>query len=113
MVTRATINRRQMLTLIIGSPPVWSSTGSAQERRALRRIGFLMGYPEDDLEVPANVAAFHEGLKAVGLEEGRNVHIDYRWAGVDTERARTLARELIGLKSDLLVVSTNQVVSIL
>jgi putative ABC transport system substrate-binding protein len=113
MVTRATINRRQMLGLTIGAPLVWSSTVSAQERRALRRIGFLMGYPEDDPEVPANFAAFHEGLKAAGLEEGRNVHIDYRWAGVDPERARALARELIGLKPDLFVASTNQVVSIL
>ena len=83
MVTRATINRRQMLSLIIGSPQIWPSTVSAQERGTLWRIGFLMGYPEDDPEVPANFAAFHEGLKAVGLEEGRNVRIDYRWAGVD------------------------------
>ena len=113
MVTRATINRRQMLSLIIGSPQIWPSTVSAQERGTLWRIGFLMGYPEDDPEVPANFAAFHEGLKAVGLEEGRNVRIDYRWAGVDPERARTLALELIGLKPDLLVASTNQVVSIL
>ena len=113
MATRATINRRQMLGLIIGSPLVWPSTASVQERRAPVRIGFLMGYPEDDPEVPANFAAFHEGLNAAGLEEGRNVHIDYRWAGVDTERARILARELIGLKPDLLVASTNQVVSIL
>ena len=70
-----------MLSLIIGSPQIWPGTVSAQERGALWRIGFLMGYPEDDPEVPANFAAFHEGLKAVGLEEGRNVHIDYRWAG--------------------------------
>jgi len=72
-----------MLSLIIGSPQIWPSTVSAQERGTLWRIGFLMGYPEDDPEVPANFAAFHEGLKAVGLEEGRNVRIDYRWAGVD------------------------------
>src|SRR5262245_15021221 len=108
MVTLPTFDRRQMLGLIVGSPPVWSSMVSAQERGALRRIGFLMGYPEDDPEVRANFAAFHEGLNAVGLEEGRNVRIDYRWAGVDPERARTLARELIGLEPDLLVASTNQ-----
>src|SRR5262249_6946595 len=113
MMTRASINRRQTLGLIIGSPLVWSGTAAAQERTALRRIGFLMGYPEDDPEVPTNFAAFHEGLKAVGLEEGRNVQIDYRWAGVDPERARTLAQELIALKPDLFVASTNQVVSIL
>src|SRR5262249_46831414 len=109
----AKINRRQMLGLIVGSSQVWPGTASAQEGGALRRIGFLMGYPEDDPEVPANIAAFHEGLRTVGLEEGRNVHIDYRWAGLDAQRARTLAQELIGLKPDLLVASTNQVVSIL
>lgn len=113
MATRTFISRRQMLGLTLGLPQIWSNTPCAQDRAALRRIGYLMGYPEDDPEGSANVAAFREGLMAAGLEEGRSVHIDYRWAGVDQERARSLARELIALKPDLIVASTNQVVSIL
>jgi putative ABC transport system substrate-binding protein len=102
-----------MLCLTLGLTQIWPNTSCAQDRAALRRIGYLMGYPEDDPEGSANVAAFREGLMAAGLEEGRSVHIDYRWAGLNQERARSLARELIALKPDLIVASTNQVVSIL
>lgn len=71
-----------------------------------------MGYPEDDPDIPVSVAAFQEGLSASGLEIGRNIQIDYRWAGIDADRARAFARELIALKPDVIVASTNQVVSI-
>lgn len=111
MLRRET-NRRQILALFFGLLGVLPNRISAQERGA-RRIGFLMGYPEDDPGVPDSVAAFHEGLKVSGLEVGRNVQISYRWAGVDADRARRLARELIALKPDVMVASTNQVVSIL
>ena len=104
------MNRRQIVSLVAGVLAIPPGVAFAQERTGLRRIGFLMGYPEDD---PGNVAAFREGLAAVGLEEGRNVQIDYRWAGIDADRARRLARELIAFKPDLMVASTNQVVSIL
>jgi putative ABC transport system substrate-binding protein len=106
------INRRQVLGVIPGALALWPCDASAQQRSDLRRIGFLMGYPEDDPQTPVNVAAFHEGLKAVGLEEGRHIRIDYRWAGIDADRARALARELIASKPDIIAASTNQVVSI-
>lgn len=104
------MNRRQILSLIAGLLAVRPGVAFAQDSGGPRRIGFLMGYPEDD---PANVAAFQEGLKAVGLEDGRTVQIDYRWVGGDAEKARRAARELIALKPDLMVGSTNQVVSII
>ncbi len=72
-----------------------------------------MGYPEDDPQSPNHVAAFQRGLRQVGLDPERNVLIDYRWAGIDPDRARLLSRELIALRPSLIVASTNQVVSIL
>jgi hypothetical protein len=53
--------------------------------------------------MPANLAALHEGLKAVGLEEGRNIRIEDRWPGIDAEMTRAFARELIALKPDAIV----------
>jgi len=72
-----------------------------------------MGYPQDDPESPIHVAAFQRGMRQVGLDPERNVTIDYRWAGIDPDRALVLARELIALRPSLIVASTNQVVSIL
>lgn len=71
-----------------------------------------MGYSESDPQARAGVAAFREGLRAHGLEERKNLQVDYRWAGADAEKARAYAKELIALKPDLIVASTNQVVSI-
>ena len=48
----------------------------------------------------------------LGWIEGRNVQIDYRWAGGDPDKARTFAKELIGMTPDVIVPSTNQVTRI-
>src|SRR5262244_2477863 len=78
----------------------------------MRRIGVLMGYPEGDPQAQANVTALLEGLQNLGWIEGRNVQIDYRWAGGDPDKARTSARELIAAMPDVMLSSTNQVTGI-
>jgi putative tryptophan/tyrosine transport system substrate-binding protein len=42
----------------------------------------------------------HEALE---WTDGRNVRIDLRWHGSDNNRARALARELVGLQPDIIV----------
>ena len=41
-------------------------------------IGFLSGRSQD--EASGDTAAFRQGLKEMGYEEGRNVAVEYRWA---------------------------------
>jgi putative ABC transport system substrate-binding protein len=48
-------------------------------------------------------------LETLGWVEGRNIRIDYRWAGGDREKTRIFARELIGMTPSVIVTSTNQV----
>lgn len=91
----------------------WPFSLHAQGSTPSRRIGLLLGFPKGDPLMPANLAALREGLKAVGLEEGRNIRIEDRWPGIDAEMTRAFAKELITLKPDVIVASTNQVVSIL
>ena len=79
----------------------------------LKRVGVLMGYPEGDPQAQANVTALRKGLQDLGWIEGRNVQIDFRWAGGDPDKARTFGRELIGMTPDVIVPSTNQVTRIL
>jgi putative tryptophan/tyrosine transport system substrate-binding protein len=95
----------------------WSLTAQSKSRAQGRlmnaRIGLLLGFPRSDPLTPENLRAFRDGLKSVGLEEGSNVQIVDRWPGIDPELTTDCAKELIAIRPNVIVASTNQVVSIL
>jgi putative ABC transport system substrate-binding protein len=103
------MRRRCFITLLGNAAAAWSLPARAQQPERMRRVGVLMGYPEDDPQAQANATALREGLHSLGWIEGRNIRLDYRWAGADPDKARTLAKELIGMTPDVIVPSTNQV----
>jgi len=105
------MRRREFITLI-GSAAAWPLVARAQQGERVRRIGLLMGYPEGDQQARANVTAFREGLQSLGWIEGRNIQLEFRWAGGDPDKARAFAKELIGMKLDVIVPSTNQVTAL-
>src|SRR6266436_9987015 len=107
------MRRREFIALIGGAAAAWPLAARAKQAERMRRIGVLMGYPEGDPQAQANVTALLQGLQNLGWIEGRDVQIDYRWAGGDPDKARTFARELIGMTPDVIVPSTNQVTRIL
>ena len=45
-------------------------------------------------------------LVELGLIDGRTAHLDYRWGDGSIDRMETLAKELVGLKPDVLVAMT-------
>src|SRR5260370_24011515 len=107
------LRRRDFIILLGGAAAAWPLAARPRQAERMRRIGVLMGYPEGDPQAHANITALLQGLQNLGWIEGRNVQIDYRWAGGDPDKARTLARELIALMPDLVVSSTNQVTQLL
>jgi ABC-type uncharacterized transport system substrate-binding protein len=70
------------------------------------RIGVLMAADENDPQTKTFISAFIQGLADFGWTDGRNVRIDFRWAGGDINRIRPLARELVGLQSDIILTGT-------
>ena len=56
-------------------------------------IGFLSGRSQD--EASGDTAAFHQGLNEMGYVGGRNVVLEYRWAGGRNELLSDLAAELV------------------
>ena len=107
------MQRREFITLLGIGAAALPLTARAQQPERMRLVGLLMGYPEGDPQAQANVKAFREGLQSLGWIEGRNIRLEFRWAGGDPDKARTLAKELISLKPDMIVPSTNQVTAIL
>jgi ABC-type uncharacterized transport system substrate-binding protein len=98
------IRRRDFIALIGGAAAAWPLPLSAQQPDRMRRIGVLMGYAESDREGQGFVAAFREGLQKLGWAEGRNVHIDMRWATPgDMELIQRFAKELVALQPDVIL----------
>src|SRR5947207_1099753 len=80
-----------------------ASPVSAQQAAKVWRIGFL-GLTSSSAPVSVSrVEALRSGLRELGYIEGKNIAMEFRWAGGDYERLPGLAEELVRLKSDILV----------
>jgi putative ABC transport system substrate-binding protein len=98
------MRRRDFIILIGGAASASSLAARAQHASQMRRIGVLMAIAENDPEGQARVAAFREGLRKLGWVDGRNIQIKTRWAlPCDKEARRRFAKELIGLKPDVIL----------
>jgi putative ABC transport system substrate-binding protein len=75
-------SRREFITLG-GSVLAWPLAARAQQPERMRRVGVLMSPREDDLEAQRRASILRNGLGELGWTEGRNIHIDYRWAAGD------------------------------
>ena len=107
------MRRREFITFLGGAVSAWPLVVRAQQPDHMRRIGVLVGYSAGDAEGQASVAAFRQRLQELGWTEGRNIRIDTRWAGGDANKARTFAKELVGMRPDVIVSSSNLVTEIL
>jgi putative ABC transport system substrate-binding protein len=96
------VNRRELLILGAGSAIAWPLGGRAQSGKVYR-LGFL-----------ANTAAeptspeheFLQAMRQLGYVEGQNLIIEWRYSEGHGERWPELARELVGLKVDVIFVTT-------
>jgi putative ABC transport system substrate-binding protein len=73
----------------------------------------LLNFTEDDPEVKERLAAFRQGLEKRGWLEGRNIHLDYRFTAVKTDRFPALAKELIALQPDVILAHSTASVAAL
>jgi putative tryptophan/tyrosine transport system substrate-binding protein len=87
----------------LGSAVAWPVVARAQQGERVRRIGVIMGFDENDPEGRTFVSAFIQALTGFGWTDGRNVRMDLRWGGSDTNRIRALAQELVGLQPDIIL----------
>jgi len=99
------LERRGFITVLAGAA-VWPLGGRAQQPERLRRVGWLMPWPENDPSGQGDVRAFVHALEQFGWIEGKNIRIDYRFAANDPALFKTYAAELVGLSPDAILAST-------
>src|SRR5215475_7498547 len=75
-------------------------SAEAQQPTKIARIGYLS--PGDPVSRTYRIEAFRQGLKELGYVEGKNIIIEYRFAEARPERLPELARDLVGLKVDII-----------
>src|SRR5262249_7252039 len=103
------LRRREFITLVGSAGAVGPRAARAQPAEGRGRVGVLMAFAENDPEAQASITAFRQALQKLGWSDGRNVRIDCRWGGADRERISGYAIELVGLKPDVILVSTGLV----
>jgi putative tryptophan/tyrosine transport system substrate-binding protein len=85
------IERRKFLATLGGAAAAWPFAARAQQL-TLPVIGVLDSRSSDGMT--SRLAAFRQGLKEVGLIEGENVTVIYRWAEDRLDRLPEMASEL-------------------
>jgi len=105
------LKRRTFITLIGGAAAARPLAARAEKNDGVRRVSVIMGFAENDEVWQAYLASFRQGLQELGWTDGRNIRFDYRFTGDSEERMRAMAEEVVGLQPDVILVSTNSVVS--
>jgi putative ABC transport system substrate-binding protein len=105
--------KRRELIVLLGGGAAWPFAGHAQQPERMRRVGVLIGWPEDDPFAQRIVSAFAQALGRFGWVEGKNIRIDYRFAAGDPTLYKTHAAELVGLSPDAILASTTPAVAAL
>jgi ABC-type uncharacterized transport system substrate-binding protein len=85
------MRRREFITLLGGTAAVWPTAVRAQQS-AMPVIGFLRSAPLNSST--SFVAAFRQGLKETGFNEGQNVTVEFRFADNQIDRLPGLVNEL-------------------
>jgi putative tryptophan/tyrosine transport system substrate-binding protein len=104
------MRRRRFLTLLAGAAAGGSNkVGAQQQASSLRRIGALWSLSETNPDMQARLTQFNQGLVRLGWLEGKNIHLDGRFAAGETDRFESLAKALVASKPEAIVAQSTPV----
>jgi putative ABC transport system substrate-binding protein len=96
--------RRREFMAVLGAAAAWPLAVRAQEAEKIPRIGYLS--PRTRLSLVDR--SFLQALHGLGYVEGKNISIEYRFAGGKFKRLPGLAAELVQLNVDVIVTVVTQ-----
>jgi putative tryptophan/tyrosine transport system substrate-binding protein len=95
------MRRRKLIVALVGAAIAGCRSARAQQR-ALPLVAFLSPRTLG----AANIDAFRCGLRELGYVEGQNIALEVRSAEGDNRRLPALAAELVSLKLDVIVTTS-------
>jgi putative ABC transport system substrate-binding protein len=103
------MRRRKFIGLLGGAAATWPLAARAQQPERMRRIGVLVASAEGESDIQARLSGFRQGIEKFGWSEGRNVHIDIRFAGGRADQYQMHAKDLVALQPDVILAHTPQI----
>jgi putative ABC transport system substrate-binding protein len=104
MSSRTLVIAGLLLGVAAAGPPV-----DAQQAPKIAKIGFLV--PSTPAAVAHVIEAFRQGMRELGYVEGKTFVLELRYGEARAERLPGFARELVGLKVDVIVAATDVVIA--
>ena len=89
------MRRRELISLLGATVAAWPLAATAQKPERIRLIGMLVVSNDPEIK------AFAQELEKRGWSEGRNIHIEHRYAPAGAQ-AQTLAKELVAMQPDVI-----------
>jgi ABC-type uncharacterized transport system substrate-binding protein len=95
---------RRVAIFVAALGALWTPLSAAAEQaRTVPRVGFLTPSPQSVRE-----EVFWQELRRMGYVEGKTITVEYRSADGNLDRLPDLAKELVGLKMDIIVAVVTQ-----
>ena len=104
-----TMERRVFLATVSGGLLAMPLGLSAQPKAGMARIGLIT--PTSPASAKHLVEAFRQGLREMSQVEGKTCMLEVRYGESRSERMSQIARELVALKVDVIVASTDLVIA--
>jgi putative tryptophan/tyrosine transport system substrate-binding protein len=101
------MRRRNFIILVGGAAAAWPLGARAQQGERMQRVGVLLGLVANDPEGQARLARFQQALQQLGWIEGRNLRIDVRWGGGNSDDVGKYAVELVALGPDVILATAS------
>ena len=98
------VDRRKFIALVGGAGASLRAAAWAQSLQQARRVGVLLPFDENDPEAKNRFKQFRLGMRDLDWIEGRNVLIDFRFAGGNLESIKRGVAELVKAAPEVILV---------